>query len=86
MTNAELNRDWKRLYKKYQNNLSVNNNLDKYYGVLENEIKPEFRRLYHADSMAESVNENSLRIMVALNLSLRVINLHMFLIGIKIKS
>tara|TARA_R110000803_G_scaffold78075_3_gene143140 strand:- start:15633 stop:15881 length:249 start_codon:yes stop_codon:yes gene_type:complete len=73
MTKQELNRDVKRLYKRW---FSL-------YGVAkttatEENTKREFKRLYHADSSFESLNRENILRMLKMNNSMRVIVLHQF--------
>lgn len=77
MTNAELNRDIKRLAK----------TVEKYDGTsyseeTDNKIRAELKRLYYADSGFTAMNRQSILIMIRLNGRYRVIPLHQF--GIKI--
>ncbi len=85
MTTQELNRDIKRLSKKY-NAKSRGEATKEYFDWLEKEIKPELRRLYYADSDMSDLNSNSLRILIRLNLSLRVIPFHHFGSGIELSK
>jgi len=78
MTNAELNRDWKRLAKKAK----------QYYdsGLFgtekELELQKEFKRLYRADDTFKYCNKQSIRIAMRINLKIRAVSLHLFGIGI----
>ncbi len=67
MTNAELNRDIKRLSK------IENIDSDK-----EEEFKTEFKRLYYADRDFTAMNKESIRMMIRLNLRYRIIAFHHF--------
>lgn len=83
MTIQELNRDIKRLYKRFLNKRSENtsnwSNKDwQEYEQNENELKAEFKRLYYADRNFEVLNITTLKIMIAINNSLRVIPFHVF--------
>ena len=74
MTKQELNRDCKRLIKNYLKAVkSVN-----YYETLENEIVPEFKRIYGADEGAECLSYDNFKALLRLNLILRVFPLHSF--------
>lgn len=75
MTKHELNRDIKRLSKKV--------GTDKEYTP---EFETEFKRLYHADTSMQSLNADSMRIMVRLNLRHRFIALHSFGLMININN
>ena len=77
MTAAELNRDIKRLGNTVEK-LHQLNNQDIYFKEIETMVKPEFMRLYLADSQFEYMNKKSILIMLRLNLSLRIIPLHSF--------
>jgi len=86
MTNAELNRDIKRLYKKTTKKMNPKTPEEwrKYEGNKE-EIQKEFRRLYFADSEAIAMNYASFKMMLSINLSNRFIELHQMFNSIKIK-
>ena len=77
MTAAELNRDIKRLGNTVEK-LHQLNNQDIYFKEIETMVKPEFMRLYLADSQFEYMNKKSILIMLRLNLSFRFIPLHSF--------
>ncbi len=79
MTKQELNRDIKRLWVRYENKDSE---LD-VYEALE-EMRQELKRLYYADDDFEYMNLRSIKIMIRLNLSLRVVPLHQFGLGIEL--
>ena len=80
MTSKELNRDIKRLWKQYKSHLSNfrEDNIDQFYKHIEDVIKPEFKRLYYADTSMKPLNADSLRYLIRLNLLLRVIPFHQF--------
>lgn len=83
MTKQELNRDIKRLHKRFLDREKISQKLDIDYYVFEDQVKAEFKRLYYADSKAEYINLNNLKRMIRMNLVLRTISLHMFYIGIE---
>ena len=83
MTKAELNTDVRRLYKRFKGNRHFNTALWSRedwdaYSKEDNEIKREFKRLYRADNSCEYLNFKSFRMMITMNLSLRVQPLHLF--------
>jgi len=83
MTNQELNRDIKRLYKEFLNKRGGDttnwSNQDwNEYTAKEDAFKKEFHRLYHADKNFEVVNKQGILMMIVLNNSLRVIPFHVF--------
>jgi len=77
MTTKELNRDIKRLYKNYMAKRQ-GEATDQYYKWVESEVKPELKRLYYADNTFNSLNADSLKMLLRLNLCLRVIPFHQF--------
>lgn len=84
LTKTELNRDIKWLHR-LQAKAKDNESVEKYYKLIEEEVKPEFMRLYRADSKIEQMNFKSFKMMYRMNLSHRFVPLHMFAIGIEIK-
>ena len=83
MTNQELNRDIKRLYKKFLNRRTgdtTNWTLTdwKNYEDYDNEIKTEFYRLYKADENFDALNITTLKMLLNINNALRVIQFHVF--------
>lgn len=72
MTNSELNRDIKRLYRSVEN------------GKINPDFEKEFKRLYYADKEASVLTLKSLKIMMALNRIYRVIPFHVFYIDINL--
>ena len=80
MTEKELNRDIKRLRRKY---LKLTDD-DSYYQSITDKIEPEFKRLYRADSNAEYMNQTSFRFMYRVNLIHKFVPLHMFMIQMDI--
>ena len=80
MTKQELNRDIKRLRRKY---LKLTDD-DSYYQDITDKIEPEFKRLYRADSNAEYMNQASFRFMYRVNLIHKFVPLHMFMIQMDI--
>lgn len=77
MTAAELNRDIKRLANTVEK-LHQLNDQDTYFKEVETTVKPEFKRLYLADSQFEYMNKKSILIMLRLNLQFRIIPLYSF--------
>ena len=69
MTNQELNRDIKRLFK---------NHFESKENGLTEEGTKEFIRLYHADSSFESLTANNIKRLLRFNLRHRLIQLHSF--------
>ena len=89
MTKQELNRDIKRLVNRYleiTNSKYYDVHMDEYYNLLDKEIKPELRRLIYADSDFSYLNINSLKALISLNGSLRVVPFHHFGIHIKLQD
>lgn len=79
MTKQELNAAVKRLAARYTNNKPAEGaDLNLYFKWLEDEIKPELRRLYHADTSLKSLTADNLRRLLRLNLLLRAIPFHQF--------
>lgn len=81
MTTKELNRDIKRLNKSIKDHLSMG--IDEFFLWFEDVAKPEYLRLYHADSKFEYMSRSSILIMYRLNLRYRIIALHQW--GIEIE-
>lgn len=89
MTKQELNRDIKRLYKSFLNKKSGDTRTwtREDWTAFENEnekIQKEFKRLYFADKNLEYITLNSLKMLLVVNNSMRIIPLHTFGIDIKI--
>jgi hypothetical protein len=78
MTNSELNRDIKRLYKSVKTLENTNN--EKFFDAIQNESKKEFTRLYFADKKAEFITKDSLLKMMVLNRRYCFIAFHNFYI------
>lgn len=76
MTKAELNRDIKRLGAEIYR-MSFEDQ-DKYFKYLEETAKPEFLRLYRADSSFEYMNLNSIKLMLRLNVKFNIVPKHQF--------
>lgn len=79
MTNKELNRDIKRLYKNVQ--LAKKKTSEEYFNLIENDYRKEFIRLYGADNRAEILTKDSLLKMYRLNLSYQYVELYRFYIN-----
>jgi hypothetical protein len=77
MTKQELNRDVKRLFKNYYEASKVNPS-NEYWEWIEKTVKPELKRLYYADTNFSALTLTSLKMMLRLNVSLRVIPFHHF--------
>ena len=75
MTKHELNRDVKRLYKQYINSIS--------FDTSEKMIR-EYKRIYYADPKGEYLTNLSLRMMIRMNHTFRIIPLHQMYINLKI--
>ena len=82
MTKQELNRDIKRLRRKYLK-LTYDDSWFHHQDIT-NKIEPEFKRLYRADSNAEYMNQASFRFMYRVNLIHKFVPLHMFMIQMDI--
>jgi hypothetical protein len=80
MTAKELNQDAKKLINRYKNNLVHDEN----HSVLP-EFEKEFKRIYFADSNFEYLKAEHALALHRINQSLRLIPLHNFGIGYKIK-
>ena len=81
MTNAELNRDIKRLYKDYS--IYLNGDSDVFFSWVGGYAKKEFFRLYHADLELSAMNKNSILMLLKINRHLRLIPFHQFYINAK---
>ena len=80
MTNHELNRDIKKLYKNIkslQGSETVQGSKN-YFAYIDNEAKEEFKRLYYADSSFNAMNKESVLMMLRMNLRHRFFALHTF--------
>lgn len=77
MTKNDLNRDIKRLFNQYKAN-SGGEATSEYFKWIDTVVKPELKRLYHADTTLNSLNATSLKMLIRLNLLLRVIPFHQF--------
>ncbi len=83
MTNAELNRDIKRLNKAIKAFPKSDDN-GPYFDFIAKYVTPEFKRLFYADSEFKAMNRESILIMLRLNLSHRIIPFHQFGLNIEI--
>lgn len=81
MTAAELNRDIKRMARDLKK-VKDQTDTDLFFNYVENTLKPEFLRLFRADSSFEVMNKQSVLILLRINLSYRFIQLYAF--GIEI--
>jgi hypothetical protein len=86
MTATELNKDVKKLLAKEISLCKAKITSDEFYTVLEAEIKPEFKRLYLADTSFKSFNRASILTMFRLNLKYRFLQLHSFGILIELNE
>jgi hypothetical protein len=84
MTKQELNRDVKRLFKKEQSLNATHMTCEDFYTIIDNEIKPEFLRLYRADKNCEYFNLQSLKMLISLNQRYSIIPQHQFFLTISI--
>lgn len=84
MTTSELNRDVKRLLKTFQKLDSTNS--DAYFKAIDEQIKSEFLRLYHADKSLNALTKNNLLIMLRLNNKFQIVPLHQFGIYINLEK
>lgn len=77
MTKQEYNRDVKRLHKAVQR---IKNTLtgQAYFDAVDRDIKPEFLRLYRADSEFTYANKQSIITLLSINHRYRWIPLHSF--------
>ena len=76
MKNSELNRDVKRLGIKYVKMLASGG--DPYFQWLENEAKPEIKRVFGADTSLSVLTAANLRRMIALNNKIQAVPFHVF--------
>ena len=71
MTNKEINRDIKRMWKKFdeiRDNLNAHAINTKEYGeLIEEKIRPEYLRLAHADNSFKTMNRKSILILIIIN-------------------
>lgn len=84
MTPQKLNSDIKKLYSAITANLTSMTN-EQFFEWRDNVAKPEFLRLYGADSNFLYINTKSIRILISLNLTHRFIALHSFGANINVK-
>jgi hypothetical protein len=84
--NMAYNRDIKIMVKKYLSLKNSTNDLTEYFNRIESEIKPEYKRLYNADSNFQYATLTSIKMMIRLNLSLRIIPFHQFAINIDLEN
>lgn len=75
MTNRELNRDIKRLFKRI-NKAHYTMDIESYYGFIETVARPEYKRLFYADRTMSSWNAQSHIYMLDINVTHRFIALH----------
>jgi len=80
MTKRELNRDIKRLAKKFVKWQEGDKS------ILEADLNLEFRRLYHADREMTNLNRTSILLMLRMQKSLQVIPNHIFGLFIEIEK
>ena len=77
MTNRELNRDVKRLYKRCKKNLKSTQDWSVYDLEMEFLAK-EYKRLFYADREMKVLSKQSVLMMLSLNNSYRFVPLHHF--------
>ena len=75
MTNAELNRDIKRLWKKVQKFKETSYNHD-YYEKLEKEVFPEWKRLWLADREIKVMKLEQYKAMIDIGRTYNLLKLH----------
>jgi hypothetical protein len=75
MNKRELNRDYKRLWKRFKTYQPEQPASDDDYLEWES-CKKELKRLYFSDRGMDYINLNSLKILLIMNRKLRVIPLH----------
>lgn len=80
MTKRELNRDIKRLAKKFLQWQEGDRTIP------EADLKLEFRRLYHADREMTSLNRTSILLMIRMQRCLQVVPNHIFGLYIEIEK
>lgn len=80
MTPQELNRDIKRLVKKYH---AIKGTED-YFARVKDTIEPEWIRIYRADREMTYMNKESIKAMLRMNLLFRFIPLHQFGLNIEL--
>ena len=80
MTKQELNRDIRKLYKRF-----LDYRLKNFCDTEHEALRKELQRLYYANTSLEYLTKKSLLIMIRLNVALRVIPLHQFGSQIKLK-
>ncbi len=78
----KLNRDIKHLFKNYYS-ANKNDPTKEYWDWIEATVKPELKRLYYANTDFSLLSVNSLKMLIRLNLSLRVIPFHHFGLSIE---
>jgi hypothetical protein len=85
MNGAKIIDSWaiEKLWNDFESNRIRNeNNADEYYRT-EEELKKRYKELYYKNETFEDLNDRVVKIMIKLNLRLRVIPLHNF--GSKMK-
>lgn len=77
METKALNRDIKRLARNFE---KAKNNLDmpEYFEYIDETVKPEFKRLFDMDKGFEYISRDSILILLSMNISLRIVPLHVF--------
>jgi hypothetical protein len=84
MTNAEVNRDIKRLFKVYTIHCACDD-ATIFFEWMERYGNKEFLRLYHADLDLTVMNKKSILMLMKMNRTLKVIPFHQFFIHAKIE-
>jgi|GEM_PF-1872415 len=81
MTPQDLNKAIKKLNKLVASISAESDktgNSDNYYKRIEEEVNPEFIRLFHADREFKYMDRTSILIMLRLNIKLRIVAFHTF--------
>jgi hypothetical protein len=77
MTTQELNRDVKKVFKRYYTARNKNENTPEYWDERKL-IEKEVDRLYRADTSLSSLSKDNLLRLLSLNVCLRTIPFHQF--------
>lgn len=84
MTQSELNKAIKKLYKEYSNLSAFGTSDATEYWQKHDQFKKQFVLLYREDTGAEMLTISSLKMMITLNHSLRAVPFHYFYLDLKI--
>lgn len=80
MTTQELNRDIKRLRKRFCSYQKLEG--DEYYDAIKS-LRPEFTRLFYADAEFKYMNRDSIITLLRINVKHRFVPIHLFGINIE---